>query len=100
MLISSTLAGVTFISSSPSARVSRESLLGAALQGYAFIILMFEKSSSAFKRSSTASKIVSILIELIAGDGADFDYWDSLDYFFEDYDSLGLRFELLDTLKL
>ena len=35
-----------------------------------------------------------------AGDGADFDYWDSLDYFFEDYDSLGLRFELLDTLKL
>lgn len=35
-----------------------------------------------------------------AGDGADFDYWDSLDDFFENYDSMELRFELLDTIKL
>ena len=35
-----------------------------------------------------------------SGDGADFDYWDSTDFLFGDYDDLKLGFELLDTVTV
>lgn len=34
-----------------------------------------------------------------SGDGMNFDYWDSATYLWEDYDNLGLSYEVLDTLK-
>lgn len=35
-----------------------------------------------------------------SGDGADFDYWDSTDFLFGEYDDLKLGFELLDTVTV
>lgn len=35
-----------------------------------------------------------------SGDGADFDYWDSTDFLFAEYDDLKLGFELLDTVTV
>ena len=64
-------------------------------------------SGSALRNSKNLKRVAQVLEDYVPpctfvsfdGFGADFDYWDSSQYLFEDYDNMNMAFQLLDTLN-
>lgn len=64
-------------------------------------------SGSALRNNENLRRIIQVLEDYVPpctfvsfdGFGADFDYWDSSQYLFEDYDNMNMAFQLLDTLN-
>ncbi len=64
-------------------------------------------SGSALKNGKNLKRVAQVLEDYVPpctfvsfdGFGADFDFWDSTQYLFEDYDNMNMAFQLLDTLN-